>query len=38
LRHNYDRSLDQQVWRVAKSNLPGLKDAILSTIRKLDAN
>lgn len=38
LRHIYDRSLDQQVWRVAKSNLPGLKDAILSTIRKLDAN
>ena len=37
LRHIYDHSLDQQVWQVAKGNLPGLKAAILSTIRKLDA-
>jgi len=36
LRHIYDRSLDQQVWRVAKSNLPALKDAVLSTLRKID--
>lgn len=36
LRHIYDRSLDQQVWRVAKSNLPGLKDAIQSAIGKLE--
>ena len=38
LRHIYDRSLDRQVWQVARSNLPGLKDAVISTIRKLDAN
>lgn len=37
LRHVYDRSLDLQVWRVAKSNLPGLKDAILSTLNEIDA-
>lgn len=37
LRHIYDRSLDQQVWRVATSNLPALKDAVMSTIRTLDS-
>jgi len=36
LRHVYDRSLDQQVWQVAKSNLPDLKHAIVSTMRALD--
>lgn len=37
LRHIYDRSLDQQVWRLARSNLPGLKDAVLSALKKIDA-
>lgn len=38
LRHVYDRNLDRQVWQVAKSNLPGLKRAIVATIRALDAH
>ena len=37
LRHVYDRSLDRQVWQVAKANLPALKDAVLSTIGKIDS-
>lgn len=36
LRHVYDRGLDQRLWQVAKSNLPELKRAILSTIREIE--
>jgi uncharacterized protein with HEPN domain len=37
LRHVYDRGLDRQVWQVAKSNLPGLKHAVVATIREMEA-
>lgn len=37
LRHVYDRSLDRRLWQVAKENLPGLKQAVLSTMRGIDA-
>jgi uncharacterized protein with HEPN domain len=37
LRHIYDRSLDRQVWDIAKSNLPELKRAVSATIRAIDA-
>ena len=37
LRHVYDRDLDQQVWHVAKSNVPELKRALLATVEELDS-